>query len=305
MKQIILIGDLNHWDEEARFISDMMHMTATGVITMNIGRQNTAADLNARELRQLFPGKVLDECIHLAILKMFSQGLIDGIMALLGREPHLYSLVNRAFASIPFGQPKVAVLKGNSLWPPPKDVLPVFLPGTAYSMNPVIKIVLSNVSFALSGMSLCSVRNFGSSQPTVGAVGFQKEIGRFLAGEGINYITFAADDQLLLPLLRNGYLGGLIIDSEVESCRSSLEVAAAREIPIVIASRNPAATAAKLAFFPEVTGQINLVSAEGPYQQGIAPTAGQSPLRHFLVSHKYGSESFLQFAVKVLAGCLR
>lgn len=307
MKQIILIGDLNRWEAEINFISEMLHMTATRVISVNIGRQAAAADLNARELRQLFPGNPLEECIHLAISKLYSQGIADGILALLGKEPHLYSLADRAFAAMPFGLPKVAVLSGNSTWQGRKEIMRIYLPGTAYTMNPVIKILLSNTAFAISGMSLCSIHNFGSPTPTVGTMGIKADIGRYLAVAGLNYIAFSEDDQLLQPLLSNGYIHGLMLASEITNCRRYIDVAAAREIPIVITSKDPDTIRTQLDYLPAISGPVTIISShhqETPNM--LAAKASQenaSPLwlRCHSISHKFGSDSFYQYAVQTLA----
>lgn len=307
MKQIILIGDLIRWEAEISFIIEMLHMTATRVISVNIGRRVAAADLNARELRQLYPGKPLEECVHLAISKLYSQGIADGILALLGKEPHLYNLADRAFAAMPFGLPKVAVLTGNSTWQGRKEVMRIYLPGTAYTMNPVIKILLSNTAFAISGMSLCSIHNFGCPAPTVGTMGIKADIGRYLAGAGLNYIAFSEDDQLLHPLLSNGYIHGLMMASEIGSCRPFIDIAAAREIPIVIASKNPDAIRAQLDFLPTISGPVTIISShhqEIPNMKGAKGSQENSSplwLHCHSISHKFGSDNFYQYAVRTLA----
>ena len=211
MKQVILIGNFNRWETEAEFICEMLQMTATRVILINIGRGEAPADLNAKELRQLFPGKTLEDCVHLAISKLYLQGIADGILVLLGKEPHYYALADKAFAAMPFGLPKAAILSGDCTWQGRRDILHIYLPGTGYNMNPVIKILLCNTAFAISGMCLCSIHNFGSSAPTVAQwASGKQEI--FCRGRP-HHIAFFDNDPMLPPLLRNGYIHGLMLAS--------------------------------------------------------------------------------------------
>lgn len=306
MKQIILIGDLNRWLAEATFLTEMLHLSAARVITVNIGRLAAPADLNAREIRQLFPGKPLAECVHLSVAKLYAQGLVDGILGLLGKEPHLFASADRAFAAVPFGYPKVAVLRGDCPWQGRKDILRIYLPGTAYTMNPVIKIVLGNTAFAVSGMSLCSIHNFGSPRPTVGIIGIRADLSKYFASAGLNYISFAEDDQLLSTLLCNGYIQGLMLAGKIEGNRSHIDVAAAREIPVVIASREPEGIRAQLDFLPAASGPITVICSHPPESQGLLGTGKENVpplwLRCHSISHKFGSEGFYQYAVRALAG---
>ena len=303
MKQIILIGDLNRWEAEANFISEMLHLTATRVLSVNIGKRQAAADINARELSHLFPGKILEECVGIAVSNLYAQGIGDGILALLGEEPHLYNLADKAFAAMPFGLPKVAVLAENSTWQGSKEIMRIYLPGTTYTMNPIIKILLCNTAFAISGMCLCNIYNFGSPRPMVAALGIKADVGRYFAGAGLNYIAFSEHDQLLQPLLRNGYIHGLMMTSEIESCRQYLEIAAAKEIPIVIACKDQNALRAQLGSLPPSPGPVIVIT---PYYPGgkadeIQENAAPLWLRCHSVSYKFGSDGFYQYAALTLA----
>jgi len=302
VKQVILIGNFNRWETEAEFICEMLQMTATRVILINIGRGEAPADLNAKELRQLFPGKTLEDCVHLAISKLYLQGIADGILVLLGKEPHYYALADKAFAAMPFGLPKAAILSGDCTWQGRRDILHIYLPGTGYNMNPVIKILLCNTAFAISGMCLCSIHNFGSSAPTVGTMGFRGSIGKYFAGAGLNYIAFSDNDPMLPPLLRNGYIHGLMLASEAEFCLPSLDIAAAREIPVVIISRNPGAIKASLDYLPALSGPVTIISSHHQETPHIVSQEASPLWVHCRsISCKYGSDSFYRYAVKTLA----
>ncbi len=302
MKQVILIGNLNRWEAEANFICEMLQMTATRVISINIGRREVPADLNAKELRQLFPGKPLEECVHQAVSKLYLQGIADGILVLLGKEPHYYILADKAFAAMPFGLPKAAILAGDCTWQGRRDIMHTYLPGTGYNMNPVIRILLCNTAFAISGMCLCSIHNFGSATPTVGTVGIKGGIGKFLAIAGLNYIAFSDDDPLLPPLLRNGYIHGLILASEVENYLPYLDIAAARDIPVVFISRNPGAIKATLGYLQEISGQVTIISSHHQDTPNmISQEASPLWVHCHSISYKYGSDSFYRYAVKTLA----
>ena len=298
MKHVIVIGNLYRWQEETRFISEMLHMAAAIVITINIGRQGVAADLNARELRQIFPGKPLEESLHLSISRLYSQGIADGILALLGKEPHLYSLIDRAVAALPFGKPKIAVLTGDCTWSGPHEVMEVNLPGIAFTLNPVIKTLLGNTAFAISGMSLCNTRNFRSTTPTIGIAGIDANISKYLDDLSLDYIMFPEVEQLL-PLLNDGYIGGILMANHAMNARPHLEVAAGKAVPVVIISQNPDATKLMLASPTPMPGTVVC-----SHHQEL-PCQWSAPQRCHSIPYRYGSEDFYRYAIQTLIGQLQ
>lgn len=313
MKQILLVGDLYRWKAEAEFITEMLHLTASRVVTVNTGLRLVPADLNARELRQLFPGKTGEESTAAAIAKFYSQGIADGLLCLVGREPNLEQVYSHVFAAIPFGMPKVAIVAGDSPWRGSKDVIHFFLPGVRHNLNPVIKICLCNAVFAISGMSLCNIHNFGSKMPTVGIAGFKDGPEDKLPGAGLNYLSFEGELEFPGTLIRNGYIHGLFIGNDLEACTPLIQAAAVREIPSVIVSRNPDRVQRALAplglpvFAPVVliTPEHRESALFGTRVAAAKPQGDPPPwLKQYSVSHKYGTETFYRYAVKVLTDLL-
>jgi len=314
MKQIILMGDLTHWKSEAEFIIDMLHFTATRVVTINLGLRPVTADLNRSELRQLFPGNTLDNSVSSAITKLYSQGIADGILCLVNTEHSNYVAFHRAFEALPFGMPKIALVSGNSTWRGKKDIVHVNLPGTGYNLNPVIKICLCNIVFAISGMSLCNIHNFGSSKPTVGAI-CCNEAGKSLTDIGTNFISFDCGDEYLGTLIRNGYIHGLLLGKEFQEYETYVEMAVAREIPVVIGSKNPEKAKSILGSISlPVSAPVAIITTQhqGSSMQSNRSAASKtdyfSPpawLKHYIVPHKYGTEPFFKYAAKTISDFLK
>lgn len=311
MKQIVLLGDLHRWKDEAEFITEMFHLTATGVITVNIGHKLIPADLNTKELRQLFPGKTLDDSIGSAISKLYSQGIADGILCLIGKDPSTSSTFAKAFAAMPFGLPKVAVLTGDSNWQGSRDILNVYLPGNTYSLSPVLKICLCNTVFAISGMCLCNIHNFGSKRPTIGITGCGAEAGDHIKNAGLNYLSFSADDNYIGALLHYGYLHGLIL-GDLNAYSPNIEIAAAKDIPVVCVGKSPEKIRSALASLtlPSFAPVIVVTSAaqDAPIFS-MRPQAQRTPspspwLKLYNVSHKYGTDAFYKYIGQLLTELL-
>lgn len=301
MRQAVIIGDMNRWGLEANAIGEMLQLAATGVVALNIGRRQAAADLNSQELSRLFPGKPMTECIHLALTQLYSQGIITGILALVGNEPYLYELINRAFATLPFGQPKIAVLAGDCTWPKRKDVVSFYLPGTEYSLNPVVKTILGNAAFALGGIALCSAKNFSSPHSTIGVLGTMPSLSRPLTEAGFNYIFFKKDDHFLTALLDGRAVQGLVTTGDIRGYRPFLQAAANRGLPIVIACSNPLTAVEQLMFLP-ANHPITIVSAGRP---GTVPQISSDSSRRFRSTpYIYGGDRFCRFLVEILTALI-
>ena len=310
MKQIVLLGDLTRWQSEADFIADMLHFTATRVLAINLGLRPAAADLNRSELRRLFPGNTLAESVSAAMAKLYRQGIVDGLLCLVSNEPNYYLAFDKAFAALPFGLPKVALISGDSPWRGSNDVLHAYLPGTGHNLNPIIKISLGNTAFAVSGMSLCNIHNFGSNRPTIATACCPKEAGKSLAEAGLNFISFNGGDDHLAALIRNGYIHGLLFGKEFEGLRSYLELAVAREIPVVIAGGNPAKIRPAVeSISPKLSAPVAIItSAPSSPLFSTDPTASPPPhpawLKHYSITHRYGTEHFYRFAAKTMVNLL-
>lgn len=313
MKQIVLIADLNKWKEEAEFITEMFHLTATGVLTINIGHRLAPADLNARELRQVFPGKTLDDSVGEAVAKLYSQGIADGILCLVGKDPGTFSTYAKALAAMPFGLPKIAIISRDSAWQAERDIISVHLPGDSYNLNPVIKICLGNVVFAVSGMSLCNIHNFGSTMPTIGIAGCGAETGSIMKYAGLNYLVFSANDGYIRALLHYGYIQGLLLGNGLDQYSSCIEIAADKDIPIICVGKNPEKIRSALIpmTLPDFAPVLVVTSAYLDSSLFSLRTAaasespGPSPwLKHYNISHRFGSEAFYKYACQLFVDML-
>lgn len=305
MKHVVLVGDFNRWLAETNFLGEMLHMSATRVVSINIGRQSAPADLNARELRRLFPGKSLPECLYLAVAKLQSQGLVDGCIALLGREPHLYGLADQAFAAIAFGQPKVAILTENSTWRGSQEIIRFNLPGTAFTLADPIKFLLSSAAFAVSGMCLCSVHNFRRYPPTIGIIGGKDNCGKYFSAAGLHYVHFAGAGDFLSSLLASHFLAALVLSGDSES-GCYIDYALAQQIPVLVLGALEDGIRARLAGFTGAAGLATLISSYCPEGQ-LSPGHGEaSPpwLNCHTIPHKYGSEQFYRYAVQIMVNQL-
>jgi hypothetical protein len=315
MKQIAIVGDLARWKQEVEFITEMLHFTATRVVTVNIGMRSVTADLNRLELRKLFPGDTLADSVGIAVSKLYSQGIADGILGLVHNDSSFFSALNKAFEGLPFGTPKVALVAGDSAWRGQKDIVLFHLPGTAYNLNPVIKITLCNAVFAISGMSLCNVHNFGSANPLIGVICCQEEAGKSLADQGLNYIEFGSWDGFVNTLIRNGYINGMKLCREFEGFKGCIEAAMTREIPVVIASKDSEHLRGLL---ESIEGPMNSpVALIIPEPQGslfsLRPAATKTPTTlntpHWLklqpISHQFGTPPFFRAAAKTLIEMLK
>ena len=313
MKQIALVGDLTRWKLEAEFITEMLHFTATKVVTVNIGMQHVPADLNRKDLLKLFPGETLADSVGVAISKLYTQGIADGILGLIHNAPNSYPSINRAFESLPFGLPKVALVSGDSCWRGNKDIINVFLPGTAYNLNPVIKITLCNTVFAVSGMSLCNVHNFGSSSPMVAIVCGQDSVGTGLAEQGIHYISFDGQDEFTSTLIKHGYINGLMLCREFQF-QACIDIAMNREIPVVIVGKDPDSLRKILETSTRpFTAPVAIVTPEPQSRLfSLRPAATKTPaslgipswLQLRTVGHQYGTPSFYKAAAKIMSQLL-
>jgi hypothetical protein len=303
VKQIIVMGDYNRWQQEADFTADILHMAATRVIAVNIGPRNLKVDLNLRDLRRLFPGKTGPESIKAAVKKLYSQGIADGILCFIDAEPNLFAVADAAFAALPFGLPKVAVTPGNSPWRGSWEIIRFNLPGQEYNLNPVVKICLSNAAFAVGGMALSNIYNFGSAQPTIVACCGQ-QAGKGMAGLGINFLSLASEDYLP-ALMGNGYVDGLILSRECKSMVSWVEIASARGIPVVLVCKNPCSIYATLKALTPPATPVLIVSPSGakPQAAEAPPSPAWPPLQP--VPYKYGTRPFYWHAAQTLLRLLR
>jgi len=302
MKQIILIGDFARWKGEADFVIDMLHLSAAGAVTINLGARPVAADLNPRELRRLFPGVTLAESVAAAAGRMYTQGIADGIMCLVGPDPALHEIYDRTLDAIPFGLPKAAIIAGDSPWKGRDDILQTRLPGNRHNLNPIIKICLCNTVFAVSGMALCNIHNFGSNRATIGVTGCCPRAEEGLVESGFNFLSFEGEDKSITPLLRHGYVHGLLIGKLVDS-KAWLEMAAAREVPAVILGRSSQQIRTALAGFNlPVYAPIVVITPEKA--QAAPPGQGQPWLKQYLSPYKYGTGSFYRQSINILAELL-
>lgn len=305
MKQVIIVADLNRWGQEADLLGDMLRLTATCVTTMNIGSGKVIADLQAEELLKLFPGKTLAESVHLALAKLYRQSIIDGILTLVGDEQAHYNLLDKAFSALPFGLPKIAVVGSNCKWQRSRDIFSISLPGTEYSLNPAIKILLGNAAFALSGMSLGSIDNFSCRAPTVGVYSLKTKIGSYLREAGLGYICFTKEDQLLGTLIKDGYIQGLIISTDNSSYRFYLGLGARHQVPTVLICPDCEKLAEELDFLPPSFTLTIISPRRGKKTQLTSVAANPSSLadnwRFLFTIYNYGSERFYQSAVRVLS----
>jgi len=304
MKQIVLLGNLNKWEQETEFIIEMLHLTASRVVTVNIGPKLTKADLNPKDLHKLYPGNNLKDCVNLAVAKMYTQGVADGLLCLVDDDPELDSVIDCAFEALPFGLPKAALVSGASSWQGNRQVIRVELPGLGYSMNPVIKICLSNVVFAVSGMALCNIHNFGSTTPTIGLCDCQGAI-RFLQDLKLNYLCFSPEDNYARTLVAYGYIHGLLLEGECKGLANWIKAANTREIPVVISSRNPLAVKAEIASIIEsVSTPVVVISPDCPRPRSQSRAAAAGSAQDWFsvqpVPYKYGTRSFYFHAAKIL-----
>lgn len=298
MKQIILMGNFSRWQQEADFITNILHLAATRVVTVNIGPRNLSVDLNLRELRRLFPGKTGPEAIKAAIKKMYSQGIADGILCFVDADSNLYGIVDSAFAGLPFGLPKVAVAPGDCPWRGSWEVIRFNLPGHQYNLNPVVKICLSNAAFALSGMALSNIHNFGSTQPTIVACCGQ-DAGKGMEGLGINFLSLASEDYLP-ALMGNGYIDGLILSRECKSLEAWVEIASARGIPVVLVCKNPNTIYATLKTMSPSPTPVLIVSPGGARASSPEGKPGPTWPPHQPVPYRYGTRPFYWHAAQTL-----
>ncbi|NLO87991.1 MAG: hypothetical protein GX090_05520 [Firmicutes bacterium] len=288
MKQVIVMGDTFQWGHEMEFLTDMLHLAAARVITVNISDKPGRADLNMREVHRLFPGLTREQSVAAAIARLYIQGIADGLLCILGNEPQHCSAAEAAFAALPYGAPKLAVLSADCAWQSADDVACIRLPGRYNRLNPVIKICLGNAAFALRGMTLCSAASYCSSIPTVACCcpGLEPALTQL----GVNYLSFPQIDRRLLGLLRQGYCQGLAAEDTLAGLDALLEIALAREIPTVLLCKNPADSSGPLAalinkpYVVTVSPQPSCLDAGNP---------AAAPLR-------YGSQAFYLYAAKTL-----
>lgn len=298
MKQIIVLGELSSWQQETEFITQMLNFTATSAITMDIGLRPQAADLNRKEIQKLFPAKNLACSIEYAVSKLYSQGIADGLLCLVGNSPQLYPGINNALSILPYGTPKIAVVRGNSTWQQSRDTQRVNLPGQGYNLNPVIKICLGNAVFAISGMALCNVQNFGSNKATIGILGCKAD--KSVANMDLNYISFKSGDEFLEKFIRNGYLQGLLLEGHHQDW-PYVKLALAREIPLVFAVKEPDAVLNKINALNPQGAPIAIVSSGSPL---ASPVRTETGIRSYMVFNRFGSESFYTSAIKVMVELL-
>ncbi len=299
MKQIVLLGDFSHWKEEADFATDILHLAATRVVTVNIGQRTLNTDLNLRDLRRLFPGKTIAESIDLAIRKLYSQGAADGILCFLGLEPRLFSIVDAAFAALPFGMPKAAITTGDCPWRGSWEVIRFNLPGQDYNLNPVVKIALSSAVFAIGGMALSNIHNFGSTQPTIAAC-CGATVGKAMDGLGVNFLSLAAEEYLP-ALVAHGFIDGLMLSRECQSMKVWVEIAGTRGIPVVLVCKNPGTIHAALKpLSPSPTPVIIVSSSETVSTSRLAAAKSTSWPPHQPIPYKYGTRPFYWHAAKTL-----
>lgn len=310
MKQIALIGDLARWKQETEFITEMLHFTATKVITINIGSKPVVADLNRRELQQLFPSPCLEECIGTAMTKLFSQGVTDGVLALVDNDSKSFPVLESALNAFPFGMPRVAIISGDSSWRGQRDVIQVYLPGTSYNLNPVIKITLCNTVFAISGISLCNIHNFGSNRPMIGVSLNGLELGEDLDAQGLNYIHFDSHDTQLKTLLGNGYINGLLLSQEIDNFSVWLEAALSRQVPLAVTGEDPDSF---LAIMERISTPIHsaiiYVTADDltsgllsffPPAKKIQFKETNEWLQMYKVNYRYGTAQYYKAAIKIM-----
>lgn len=288
VKQVIILGDVLQWGPEMEFLADMLHLAAARVITVNIVDKPGRADLNLREVRRLFPDLPREQSVAAAIAKLYTQGLADGLLCILGNEPQHCCVVETAFAALPYGAPKLAVLSADCTWQSADDVVCIRLPGQYNRLNPVIKVCLGNAAFALRGMTLCSAASFCSSSPTVACCcpGLEPALNQL----GVNYLSFPQNDQRLLALLRQGYCQGLALEEADAELGALVEIALARELPTVVLCKNPDSS----------TGPLAALKTK-PYVVTVTPQPFLPPAeRGASAPLLYGSQAFYLHAAKVL-----
>lgn len=299
MKQIIILGNLNHWKQEADCVADIFHLTANRVITVNIGPGTLKTDLDLRDLQRMFSGKTDGESVTAAMKKLYSQGIADGVICFLGKEPQFFGVIDSALAALPFGLPKVAITSGDCSWQSNWDVLRFNLPGRGNKLNPALKICLSNAAFALSGMVLNNIQNFGSSKPTI-ALCCGEIAGKSMAALGINFLSISKEDYLS-ALINHGYIDGLLLSRECQNIKTLVEVATHKGIPVVLVCQNPASVQASLnppSFSPSpvlIVYPCRPISSPASIPE-IPPTWPP----HKTIPYKYGTRPFYWHAAEAL-----
>lgn len=288
MKQIVLIGDLAAWQQYAGFVTDIVHYTANRILTINLGPE-AVADINCRKLRQLFPHDQPDTAAAKTMARLYSQGLADGVMVLGACK--LRQQLLAALEAVPYGTPKVLVLQGQCQWQPRSDVVLVRLPGEAGNLNPVVKIALSNAVFALAGMTMNNILNYGSPNPLVAVVARDDVAARWLNDSKLNFLLFHCQAPLLCYLARQGYIHGLLVCGD--ACAGNLspwvQLARQRSIPLVATASDPM--------------QMNLGRDGTSFPGLVVVTNSQAgpagvDLRH--VGPSYGSPGFYRQAARIL-----
>lgn len=300
MKQIVLLADFDQWKEEADFATDVLHLAATRVVTVNIGPRTLNTDLNLRDLRRLFSSKTRAESIGIAIKKLYSQGVADGILCFVGSDPNFFAIHDAAFTALPYGMPKAAVTTGDSLWQSGWDVIRFCLPGQNYNLNPVIKIALSNAVFAISGMALSNIHNFGSAQPTIAAY-CGAAVGKAMMGLGVNFLALAKEEYLP-ALVAHGYVDGLMLSRECRSMETWVEIASLRGVPIVLVCKNPGSIRAVLKpLSPSSTPVLIVSPCETVSTTRLAATKSSALWPpHQSIPYRYGTRLFYWHAAKAL-----
>ncbi|MTI95064.1 MAG: hypothetical protein FH749_06180, partial [Firmicutes bacterium] len=294
MKQIMLIGDLARWQPEAEFIHDMLSFTGVRVITVNLGNESCNADLNRADVQYLFDNSELAVAIEKMTKKFYAQGIVDGVLFLSSGLKSDTSLHDAVFSGFPFGIPKFLVGDPGITPLGGRDIVKIPIPGSSGNFNSVRKITLSNAVFALSGMTLNNICNYGSAQPLVGVITScnQNEINRKLQAKGLNYIGFDVSDPLLPQLIKDGFIHGILIikDTLPPILIEVVKAGGIREIPLVIGCKDPFTICENL---PDI-GAIKILH-----------TSGKSPVTCKQISFHpincvYANEKFFSAAIHLL-----
>jgi hypothetical protein len=235
LKQVVVLGDLTRWSRETEFINDLLTYTGMQSLTVNTDHISGAWDMNQADISGAFPAESLAVSTALLIRKLYAQGLLDGILTFADDS---WSSQNDCLDSIPFGVPVFILAQGGQRLESSPRRVNIWLPGHSFNFNTMVKIAISNAVFALSGMMLNSIYNYGTSRAQVAVVAppsTGKSIGQFLLENSLDYLLFPQGDACLNSLVRDGYIHGLLICQDLDQTLTScIQGAMERDTPVVL-----------------------------------------------------------------------
>lgn len=297
MKQVVVLGDLTRWSRETEFINDLLTYTGMQALTVNTGLSVGVWDMNQADISGAFPAESLAASTALLIRKLYAQGLLDGLLTFADDS---WSSQNNCLDAIPFGVPVFILAQGDQRLESSPRWVNIWLPGHSFNFNTMVKIAISNAVFALSGMMLNSIYNYGTSRAQVAVVappGTGKSLGQYLLENSLDYLLFSQGDACLNSLVRDGYIHGLLICQDLDQTLTTcIQGAIERDTPVVLVQQqHPPRLPDNL---PPGT---NLV---------LVRTRGQTPLQQQMfklqtVNFSPGSPKLLQAAAKILAAQLK